>query len=321
MRILICGLLICVSFRPVLCAEAQARPAATVEPGSNLPAQRIGPNDLLYLSVYDAPELSRTFRVGADGVIRIPMLKQSVKAEGRMPAELEAAVADALRDEQILVDPVVTITVAEYHSRPISVAGGVKQPLTFQADGPVTLLEALTRAGGLGPESGSEILVSRSLPGGDGSRVLVQRISVRGLIDAADPKLNIRLTGGEEIRVPEAGRIYVVGKVKKPGVFALQDGGESTVLKALALAEGVEPFAAKQAYIYRREAGPAGTRNEIPIELTKILQRKAPDATLVANDVLYVPDNSGRRVGVAALEKFLLFATGATTAAIYGTMR
>jgi polysaccharide export outer membrane protein len=301
-------------------AAAQTRPTPVPElPSANLPAQRIGANDLVAVSVYDAPELTRTVRVGADGFMRLPMLKERIKAEGLMPGELESAIAAALRAEQLIVDPFVTVTVAEYTSRPISVAGAVKQPLTFQAVGPVTLLEALTRAGGLSPEAGAEILVSRTQPGPDGApTALVQRILVKGLIDAADPTLNIPLSGGEQVRVPEAGKVYVIGNVKKPGAFPVGDGTESTVLKMLALSEGLMPFAAKEAYIYRREA--SGTKNEIPIQLAKIMERKAPDAPLLANDILYVPDNKSRRLTLGALEKVLIFGTGASTAVIYGTV-
>ena len=126
-------------------AQTQPRPITTDPGGANLPAQKIGPNDLLNISVYDAPELTRTVRVGADGLIRLPMLKRQIKAEGLMPAQLESAIAEAVTAEQLLVDPFVTVTVAEYSSYPISVAGAVKQPTTFQANGPVTLLEAITR--------------------------------------------------------------------------------------------------------------------------------------------------------------------------------
>jgi polysaccharide export outer membrane protein len=287
---------------------------------ANLPAQKIGPRDLIAIQVYDSPELTRTVRVGADGCIRLPMLKQSIKAEGLMPADLETVVADALGDEGIIVEPFVTITVAEYASRPISVAGAVRSPVTFQASSPVTLLEAITRAGGLLPEAGSEILISKTQPGPDGGQAsLIQRVAVKSLIDAADPDVNIKLTGGEEIRVPEAGKIFVVGNVKRPGAFPVQDGSESSVLKVLALAEGLAPDYGKQAYIYRREA--SGERNEIPIELNKIMDRKAPDAPLLADDVLYVPDNRSRRLGLAVLEKLLMFgSTAGATALIYGQL-
>jgi len=291
---------------------AATEAAPMQEPGANLPAQRIGPNDLVALSVYASPELTRTVRVGPDGTMRLPMLKQRIKAAGLLPVELEARIAGALGDEQILVDPVVTVTIAEYHSRPISVAGAVKSPITFQAAGPVTLLDALTRAGGLSPEAGPEVLVSRVQPGEDGSPVaLVQRIPVKSLIDAADPDANLRLSGGEEIRVPEVGKVYVVGTVRRPGAYAVQNTSETTVLQILALAEGLAPFASKQAYIYRQE-GTAGSKHEIAIELNKILARKAPDVPLQPNDIFYVPDNTGRRITVSALEKIAGF--GSATA-------
>src|ERR1017187_5627976 len=141
--LLLALIFVCVScFLPIV--SGQTRPtAATETQGGNLPAQPIGANDLIAVSVYDAPELTRTVRVSTDGFVRLPMLKQRVKAQGLMPGELESAIAKALQDEQIIVDPFVTVTVAEYNSHPISVAGAVKQPLTFQATGPVTLLEAI----------------------------------------------------------------------------------------------------------------------------------------------------------------------------------
>ena len=299
----------------------QVRPVNSIEPSTNLPAQKIGPRDLISIQVYDSPELTRMVRVGSDGNIHLPMLKQQIKAEGLMPDVLEDVLAKALAEEGLIVDPFVTVTVAEYSSRPISVAGAVKSPITFQASAPVTLLEALTRGGGLSEDAGSEILITTSQPGPNGApTTLVQRIPVKALIDAADPEANVRLVGGEEVRVPEAGRVFVVGNVKKPGAFVVKDGSETSVLKLLALAEGLAPYAGKQAYIYRTEGN--GPKNEIPIELNKIMDRKSPDAALLPNDVLYIPDNRGRRIGMAALEKLLMFGTTAgATALIYGQVR
>ncbi len=289
-------------------AWAQPNP----EPGANLPAQKIGPNDLIAVSVYDSPELTRTIRVGSEGTIRLPMLRQRIKAEGMLPGALETAIADALRAESLLVDPVVTVTIAEYHSRPISVAGAVKNPITFQAAGPVTLLDALTRAGGLSPEAGPEILVSYMQMIDDGApAALVQRIPVKALIDRADPEMNLKLSGGEEIRVPEVAKVYVVGNVRRPGAFPIQNSSETTVLQILALAEGLAPFANKQAYVYRQDAT-TGSKHEIRIELSKILDRKAPDVPLQPEDIFYIPDNTGRRVTVNALEKIAGF--GSATA-------
>ena len=303
------------------CVLAQAPPRSPTADagGANLPAQKIGPNDLIAVSVYDAPELTRTVRVGADGLVRLPILKRQIKADGLMPGELESAIANALRAEQILIDPFVTVTIAEYNSRPISVAGAVRQPLTFQANNPVTLLEAITRAGGLSPEAGAEILVSHPKTASDSAGPpLVQRIPVKGLIDSANPALNLRLTGGEEVRVPEVGKFFVLGNVRRPGAFPMQGNTEISVLKALASAEGLSPLASKEAYIYRRE-GAAGSKNEIPVPLKKILDRKAPDMPLMADDILYVPDATGRRATLATLEKILLFGSAAAVALVYAS--
>src|SRR5437868_6533686 len=152
------------------------------------------------------------------------MLKQRIQADGIMPGDLEGAIAAALIEEELIVDPFVTVTIAEYHSRPISVMGAVKMPITFQAESPVSLLDALARAGGLSAEAGPEILISRArvspaTAGADAARTdtaeldaglppLVQRIPLKALIDAADPEENVKLTGGEEVRVPEAAKIF-----------------------------------------------------------------------------------------------------------------
>src|ERR1035441_10863414 len=92
-RVLLVLIVVCVScLVPVASAQtyAQTRPFAAPETqGGNLPAQPISANDLVAISVYDAPELTRTARVSVDGFIRLPMLKQRVKAQGLMPSELE----------------------------------------------------------------------------------------------------------------------------------------------------------------------------------------------------------------------------------------
>ncbi len=290
-------------------AWAQDHPVPQVPDASapNLQVQKIGPNDLVALSVYDAPEMSRTYRVGANGQLHLPMLKTRITADGLFPAELEEKIAGALDLEKILVRPVVTVTMAEYASRPISVAGAVKTPLKFQAVGNVTLLDAIARAGGLSPEAGSEILLTVGHPSKDGEPALVRRISVKSLIDDADPLLNVTLTGGEEVRVPESGKVFVVGNVKKPGAYPIGGKNECTLLKALAYAEGLMPFAYNTAYIYRRDDG--GAKHDIPVELSKIMSRKSPDVVLMPNDILYIPDNATKRATVGVLEKALGFST------------
>jgi polysaccharide export outer membrane protein len=276
---------------------------------ANLPAQKIGADDLVAITVYGSPELTRSVRVSAEGQIRLPMVTRAIPAAGLIPRELESAIGEALRAEKVLVDPVVTVTMAEYRSRPISVAGAVKKPLTFQAFGNVTLLDAITRAEGLAPEAGSEILLTRSAVDGKSA---TERIPVKELFAGDNPKLNPRLAGGEEIRVPVAGEVYVAGSVKNPGAFSLKDASDTSVLKVLALAGGLIPFASKQAYIYRRRPGD-DHKDEIPIALSRIIGRKVPDVALQGDDILYVPDAKGRRISVSALERIAGFGAATTS--------
>jgi polysaccharide export outer membrane protein len=232
------------------------------------------------------------------------MLKQRVKAQGLLPSQLETAVSDALKQEKLLVDPFVTVNVMEYHSRPVNVIGAVATPTTFQVVGVVTLLDAITRAGGLTEEAEGEILLSRMGP--DKKTALTQRIPAKALIENGDSEYNIRLQGGEEIRVPVAPKVTIAGNVKKPGQIAIKESTELTVMKAIAMAEGLAPYAQNIAYIYRPDDA-KGTKNEIPIPLKAILARKSPDVPLIARDILYIPDSSGKK----SLEKIL--GVGAST--------
>lgn len=304
-------------------AFPQTRPAVTPEISTSnlpatLPAQPIGPNDLISVSVYDAPEFSRAIRVGADGQIRFPMLNAKINAQGALPSDVEQSIADALAAEDLIVDPFVTVEVVEYASRPINVTGAVRRPLTFQAVGPTTLLDAIAKAEGLTLEAGPEIFISKpdSSTATPGAR-LIQRVPIKELMRGDNPDLNLKLEGGEEIRVPEAGKVFVLGNVRRPGSFAVAEASDATVLKMLARSEGLMPFAAKQAYIYRRSAG-TSSQTEILIELKKIMDRKAPDVALEADDILYIPDNTGRRTAMLVLERALTFGTTAgATALIY----
>jgi polysaccharide biosynthesis/export protein len=138
-----------------------------------------------------------------------------------------------------------------------------------------------------------------------------QTIPVRKLIDNADPSLNVMLHGGEEVLVPAALKIYVVGNIKKPGAYPIRNDEETTVLQALALSEGLAPYTAKVAYVYRR--APGGTKTELPVELAKIMKRKSPDVALKPNDILYIPDNKGQRLTAQTIDRLAGLGTATAT--------
>jgi polysaccharide export outer membrane protein len=278
----------------------------------------VGPDDVIALTVFDVPELTRQLRIGTDGTIRVPLLKKKIKVNGMLPGEIETAIASELKAEDILVDPVVSVAVLEYHSRPVSVVGAVRMPVTFQAMPNTHLLDAITRAGGLTEVAGADIIVTHTVSSSDGkSSVINQRIPANKLMVDADESVNIPLYGGEEVRVPEAGRVYIIGDVRHPGAIGVHDTtGNLTVLKAIAMSDGLDSFASKKtAYIFRKEGSP--DQDGVPVNVKKILDRKSPDVVLQANDILYIPDSSGKRVTMRALEATIGLSSAAAAAAIY----
>ena len=299
-------------------STAQVGPGATsLNTSLNLPEEPIGPNDLLGITVYDSPELTRTVRVEADGTFRLPMLKEHIRAAGLLPEELEKVITSDLVHEQLFVDPIVTVSVVEYRSRPINIVGAVRTPITIQAVGDVTLLDAITQAGGLTDDAGPEILVSHRQVDASGKTVEnIRHVPTQDLLDEVDPSLNFALQGGDVIRVPSAGHFYVVGNVKVPGVYTIKDGAESSVLRALSLVQGLNSFSASTAYIYRIVDG-HGKREELPIPLKKILDRKSPDVPLMANDILYVPVASGRKAVLTTLDRMAMIGVGFGNALLY----
>jgi polysaccharide export outer membrane protein len=277
---------------------------------ANLPSHKIAPNDLLALSVYDAPQLTRTLRVGPDGLIDLPLLQQAVRADGLLPKELEVTIANSLKAEQVLLRPLVTVTILEYNNRNVSVMGAVQKPLTFPVIGATRLMDALAKAEGTTRDAGPELLLSR--PGEPG----VTRFNLKQLMSGSDPSQNVKLEGGEEIRIPEARKIYVVGNIKKPGAVPVRDGTETTVLKLLAVVEGLTPYSQNIAWIYRSDPV-TGQRKEIPIQLKKIMARKSPDVELQAEDILYIPDATNKRAALETAKVLLTTGSGAISALVY----
>jgi polysaccharide export outer membrane protein len=296
-------------------AHAQSNPTATPVPqpdipepaqlwNGNLGSDPVGDGDLVYISVTGSPELSRSYRISDDGSLSLPLLKEKITVAGMVPTAIARAVSDALIHGQILVAPIVTAAVLEYRSRRVTVVGAVKAPTIIQAAGELKLLNAIARAQGFSAEAGPEVIVTR--PANTGGVAETIRIPIKELLSGNKPALDIALHGGEEIRVPDAPRLFIMGNVKLPGSYPINEMGGTSVLKALALSQGVLSYSSKQAYVYRTVAG-SNQRQEIEIPLRNILERKSPDVQLQPNDILYVPENSRLRMKAALLERIIGF--------------
>lgn len=291
---------------------------------------RIGPDDQLLITVFDAPDLSGPARVSGNGDISLPLLG-TVKVSDLTTREL-GLVLQALLRRTYMKDPQVTVTVTDMQSHSVSVLGAVKQPGVFQIRGTKTLLEMLSMAQGLAPNAGNEVLVMRgggadkgsglaadagtntatarvipvaatSMQSGNDADGKSVEISLKRLLDSGDTKYNVAIYPGDIIKVKAAGIVYVVGDVNRPGGFPIQDNEQITVLQAIALGQGIAPNADKnKAKIIR--VAENGQQIELPVRLKKILSGKAPDQTLKPKDILFIPKNGSKAAGKAVLSTF-----------------
>jgi polysaccharide biosynthesis/export protein len=222
------------------CILATARPGAA----GQQPDYTVGPQDVLTISVWNQTDLSGKFTVGADGSISYPLLG-ALKVAGLQPRAIEALLRTRLADG-FLKNPQITVEVAQFLSKRIFVMGEVKTPGPVALTGDLTLLEALTRAGGMTENAGGELVLLRGertdggpagplTAGGRGVKE-VAKVSVRDLRSGAFSQ-NVDLRDGDSIFVPRAEMIYVLGQVNAPGAYTLDPG--MTVLKAISLAGGV----------------------------------------------------------------------------------
>jgi polysaccharide biosynthesis/export protein len=274
----------------------------------------IGADDVLDIYVINVPQLSRYYRVGSDGAIAIPLLASPVKAQGLTLNQLSAVIAQRLRAADMVDHANVLVSVKSSQAHAVAVAGAVRSPQVCPVFGPTTLLDVLSQAGGLAPDAGSTAIITRhnaspaaSWPAGGTLRVDLQKLLATG-----DPSLNPIVYPGDKVTVQRAGVVYVVGAVQRPGGFPMSNGRDGmTVLQAVALGEGLKPTALrKKAMIIRRGQDAPNGREEIPVNLQRILSGHAADPGLAANDILFIPDSASKRALRRGAEAAVQIATG-----------
>lgn len=289
---------------------------------SSLSGYSLGPNDQISLVIDQLQEefADKSFRIDQQGDVSIPLIGR-VHGGGLTVSELE----DELRSRfgAILKAPDVVVNVTEFSSQPVSVLGAVGTPGIRQLQGRKTLFEVLSLAGGLRPDAGTTVKITRDLKWGPiplasaatGStgQYSVATVHVADVMRASAE--NLVILPGDTVFVPRADVVYVVGSVTKPGGFPIGENETLSALQVVSLAEGLMRTAASEkAKILRRDPGNA-TRNEIPLNLSRLMAGKAPDVILRPDDILFVPNSAARSVEYRSLEAIVNAATGA---AIYG---
>lgn len=268
-------------------ALAAAVPAASAAQEASA-EYKIGPKDLLEISVLGVPEINKlVVRVSEDGRITLPLLGE-VGVGDLTKFEVEKKLAQ-LAGEKIVLKPQVTVHILEYLSRRVSVVGAVGRPGPYELLGRQTVLSVVSEAGGLTEDAGEEIIVIRQLAAGESTSI---RISVDGLFVQGDPKLNIALEPGDVLNVPidKTVPIYVFGQVRSPGALQVRRSSLPTLTQAIAQAGGFTDRANKKRVQIRRKDA-AGKELEITVSVRKILKGKMKDVPLKVNDTIYVPES------------------------------
>jgi polysaccharide export outer membrane protein len=122
----------------------------------------IGSGDVLSIQVFEIPELSRDVRVSQTGTIGIPLVPVRLRMSGLTEAQAEQKIAEMLEADGLVTHPQVSVSVKERKSKPITIVGAVSHPLVYQAERPITLVEALAEAGGIANDAGDTVIVTRS---------------------------------------------------------------------------------------------------------------------------------------------------------------
>jgi polysaccharide biosynthesis/export protein len=272
----------------------------------------IGPGDVIVVKVDKADELSQSFQVSAKGTILMNYLG-SLSVVDKTPLQVQAVIADSLRG-RYLRNPYVTVTVTQYNSRTFFIQGAVRSPGVYQVRGRPSLLTLITLAGGLDKDHGSTAYVMRKLSGdelseggkaaiapagaetadhqtaGASDRYEMLKANIEGLLKG-NLAQNLDIQPGDIVNIPPSDVFFVAGEVRRPGSFTLKQG--TTLRQAISLAEGTTFKASTGKGIIFREDPTSGKRQEIPVDIGAVMKgKKQADLTILANDVIVVPNST-----------------------------
>ena len=247
---------------------------------------RIGPGDVLKITVWGHDDLSKEYPVTLEGRVPFPLIG-SVAAAGLTTTELARRLREML-EKDYLVNPQVIVAVSAYLSSKVHVMGEAEKPGLLYLTGPTTLLEALSKAGGLSKTAGKDVVLVRD-EAKDGSGGVVRstvllRLDVRK-IQAGDVKENILVQNGDMLFVPKGSAFFVLGEVTKAGTFPLDK--ETSVLEAITLAGGFSPTAAPSGVKILRRA-PDGKQETIALDMSGSVP-KDKNYRLEDGDTVLVP--------------------------------
>ena len=255
---------------------AQTAVAAPAKPPSQPQAAapdedyRVGPQDVLKITVFGESQLSGQVRVDNDGTIPVQYL-QRVKADGLTVTEIAEAIRKGLADGY-LRNPQVSVEVDQYHSQNVYVMGEVKVSGKYVLPGNSTLVDVLTQAGSTTPTAGHWVLIFHHKPNsglaGPTSTDATPDLRI-SLADIQSGKAqNIKIQDLDTVSVPKADRIFVNGNVRNPGSYTYDEG--MTVFESIGIAGGVTEKGSNSRVSVKRVIN--GKLKEIDVKPTDILK-------------------------------------------------
>jgi polysaccharide export outer membrane protein len=258
---------------------------------------KVGPRDVLNISVFEEPDLSREdLRVSSQGMITMPLIGQ-VKVAGLSTRQIETLLQIRYRQEGILKHPQISVHIKEFRGRWVLILGAVNQPGRHPMESNERLMEMLAKAGGIkfdaeGDIAANKIRILRTLPpkhkGGKSKRVSME-IGLESMTKGDHPEYNLVMQHRDVIYVPEAPRFFITGEVRKPGYYKIKDR-DISVVEAITMAGGLTRIAAgNRTRLVRVKDGKEVTL-KVPVE--DILDGdKSADVIVQPNDVIVVPQS------------------------------
>jgi polysaccharide biosynthesis/export protein len=266
--------------------------------GASVDEYKIGPGDVLAVTIVDAPELSARYRVSDSGFLQLPLLAKPIDADGQTPEQLAHTIHTALVDAKQLRDPKVNVFVEQFRGRTITVLGSVAKPSVYPLDRRTNVLEALSMAGGLLPNAGNVVTVIRGRASAEATNTpvgSVQILDLSKIVKGQDPGESFEVRSGDTISVSTAAIVYVVGAVTKPGGYPMPDQSSGiSVVQAVALAEGYTSIANLHHGLIVRQSSNDVARQEIPVDIAQFMTGKRTDVSLAPNDILYIPNSKAK---------------------------
>jgi polysaccharide biosynthesis/export protein len=276
-------------------------PAASPKTNSDESLVKLGPGDLVDMTVYNVPELATKARVSNSGDVYLPLIDY-VHIGGLTQEEAQTVIEKRLDEGGFVRNPHVTIFVDEASSQGVTLLGEVARPGIYPDPVDRKLYQVISEAGGFTPSASRKLAIIRQ---NQPNPIHIEL--PRNLGD--DLSGDVEILPGDTITVPRAPIIYVVGDVGRPSGL-LVDNGTLTVLQALALAGGANHTAKMSgARIIRKT--PTGM-TETTVQLKKMLEAKSPDVTLQADDILFIPVSGGRVLAGRTFEAAMSAATAVT---------